>query len=163
MAVAPAVDSPLHSPYWSATEARFSVTHQVLTYPMIDDTRSTPSSQWTTWGWSPQSNSVGCVPTWVTSSRRTAFHPMPLRLEPPISAACPRRTSSVGTLDIFLDEDIDYARRLIEAGVPTELKLYPGGPHGFDTPRLNRNAELGQRAAADRKDYFRRAIASTAS
>ena len=139
------------------------VTHQVLTYPMIDDTRSTPSSQWTTWGWSPQSNSVGWraylgdlfetdgIPPYAAPARATDL------------SGLPPAYISVGTLDIFLDEDIDYARRLIEAGVPTELKLYPGGPHGFDTPRLNRDAELGQRAAADRKDYFRRAIASTAS
>lgn len=139
----------------------FSVTHQVLIYPMVDDTRSTPSSQWTTWGWTPESNNVGWraylgdlfdtgdIPPYAAPTRATDL------------SGLPPAYISVGTLDIFLDEDIDYARRLIEAGVPTELKLYPGGPHGFDTPRLNRNAELGQRAAADRKDYLRRAIASS--
>ena len=38
----------------------------------------------------------------------------------------------VGELDLFLHEDIDYARRLLEAGVPTELHTYPGVFHGFD-------------------------------
>jgi len=38
----------------------------------------------------------------------------------------------VGDLDIFRDEDIAYAQRLIEAGVPTELHLYPGCPHAFE-------------------------------
>lgn len=139
-----------------------SVTHQVLIYPMVDDTRTTPSSQWTTWGWSPQSNEIGWraylgdlfetdhIPPYAAPARATDL------------GGLPPAYISVGTLDIFLDEDIDYARRLIEAGVPTELHLYPGGPHGFDSPRLNVNAKVGQRAHADTKDYLRRAIASTA-
>ena len=36
-----------------------------------------------------------------------------------------------GALDLFLEEDMEYARRLIRAGVPTELHVYPGAPHGF--------------------------------
>jgi acetyl esterase/lipase len=36
-----------------------------------------------------------------------------------------------GALDLFVEEDIDYARRLIRAGVPTELHIYPGAPHAF--------------------------------
>ena len=38
----------------------------------------------------------------------------------------------VGALDLFLEEDIDYARRLACAGVPTELHVLPGAYHGFD-------------------------------
>ena len=37
-----------------------------------------------------------------------------------------------GALDLFIDEDIDYARRLIRAGVPTEFHVYPGAPHAFN-------------------------------
>jgi acetyl esterase/lipase len=36
-----------------------------------------------------------------------------------------------GALDLFLEENLDYARRMIRAGVPTELHIYPGAPHGF--------------------------------
>jgi len=38
----------------------------------------------------------------------------------------------VGDLDILRDENIDYARRLMAAGVATELHVLPGLPHGFD-------------------------------
>jgi acetyl esterase/lipase len=38
----------------------------------------------------------------------------------------------VGELDEFRDEDITYATRLLQAGVPTELHLYPGAYHGWD-------------------------------
>jgi acetyl esterase/lipase len=35
-------------------------------------------------------------------------------------------------MDLFHDEDIEYARRLQEAGVPCELRVVEGGYHGFD-------------------------------
>ena len=38
----------------------------------------------------------------------------------------------VGTPDLFRDEDIAYALRLMKAGVPTELHVYADGFHGFD-------------------------------
>jgi acetyl esterase/lipase len=39
---------------------------------------------------------------------------------------------AVGSLDLFVDEDIDYARRLIAIGIPAELHVYPGCFHGFN-------------------------------
>ena len=33
---------------------------------------------------------------------------------------------------LFRSEDLDYARRLIRAGVPTELHVYRGAFHAFD-------------------------------
>ena len=41
----------------------------------------------------------------------------------------------VGSIDLFVDEDLDYARRLIDAGVPTELVVVPGAFHAFATLR----------------------------
>jgi triacylglycerol lipase len=38
----------------------------------------------------------------------------------------------VGSLDLFLAEDLDYAARLATAAVPVELHVYPGAYHGFD-------------------------------
>ena len=38
----------------------------------------------------------------------------------------------VGSIDLFLEEDLDYARRLIAADVPTGLLVVPGAFHGFD-------------------------------
>ena len=37
-----------------------------------------------------------------------------------------------GSLDLFLDEDLDYARRLTAAGVLVELHSYPGAIHAFN-------------------------------
>ena len=38
----------------------------------------------------------------------------------------------VGTLDAFVNEDVDYANKLIQAGVPTELFVENGVPHAYD-------------------------------
>lgn len=38
----------------------------------------------------------------------------------------------VGTLDLFHDEDVRYAQRLLDSGVPCELLVVPGAFHGFD-------------------------------
>jgi acetyl esterase/lipase len=53
-----------------------------------------------------------------------------------------------GDLDIFRDEDLTYARRLSDAGVPTELHLHPGCPHAFEA--LASRADVSRRAINDR-------------
>jgi acetyl esterase/lipase len=39
---------------------------------------------------------------------------------------------TVGTHDLFHDEDLAYAERLRAAGVPCEVEVIPGVFHGFD-------------------------------
>ena len=34
--------------------------------------------------------------------------------------------------DLFFDEDVAYARRLLDAGVPCDTVIVPGAFHGFD-------------------------------
>jgi len=140
----------------------FSVTHQVLIYPMVDDRRQRGSHGWSTWVWTKESNHIGWsaylgrlfdtdeVPIYAAASRAGDL------------SGLPAAYVMVGALDLFYDEDIDYASRLVAAGVPTELHVYPGAPHGFDVPRLGGAFELGRRAHADTKEYLRRALAETA-
>ena len=58
----------------------------------------------------------------------------------------------VGSLDLFCDEDMDYARKLMQAGVFTELHVEPGVPHAYEylngTPQTNRFYELRDNATA---------------
>jgi acetyl esterase/lipase len=44
----------------------------------------------------------------------------------------------VGSLDIFLDEDVAYAQKLKECGIECEIIIAPGAFHGFDrfSPKL---------------------------
>ena len=56
----------------------------------------------------------------------------------------------VGTVDLFLDEDIAFARRLLDAGVPTELHVLPGAYRGFELAseaRVTQLSEQSRRAA----------------
>jgi acetyl esterase/lipase len=49
-----------------------------------------------------------------------------------------------GELDVLRDEDVAYAMRLMEAGVRTELHVYPGAFHGFD--KIVPTAAISRRA-----------------
>jgi acetyl esterase/lipase len=55
------------------------------------------------------------------------------------------------------DEDVDYALRLSRAGVPTELHVYPGAPHGFG---LFPDLHAARQAARDAEDWLARQFAS---
>jgi acetyl esterase/lipase len=60
-----------------------------------------------------------------------------------------------GALDLFLEEDLAYARRLMRAGVPTEFHVYPGALHGFT---LIEAAALTTTFNRDSMAAFRRAF-----
>jgi acetyl esterase/lipase len=38
----------------------------------------------------------------------------------------------VGSIDLFVDEDLEYAQRLMDAGIAVELQVVPRAFHGFD-------------------------------
>ena len=63
---------------------------------------------------------------------------------------------ATGALDLFLDENLDYAARLARAGVPIELHVYPGAPHGY---ALAGSAQVTRTATRDKLDALRRAFA----
>ena len=62
---------------------------------------------------------------------------------------------NVGALDLFVEEDMEFARRLIRAGVPTEFHLYPGAYHGFS---MVTGAQVAQTAEQDQLAALKRAI-----
>lgn len=61
---------------------------------------------------------------------------------------------AVGSLDLFLEEDVDYALRLTRCGVPVTLHLYEGGTHGFDLLPGSLQQKFGQ----DIADAFSRLL-----
>jgi len=65
----------------------------------------------------------------------------------------------IGDLDLFLEENIEYAKRLIRAGVPTDMHIYKGAFHGFDSMAPNSGA--AQRANADNIMVLKEALHST--
>lgn len=59
-------------------------------------------------------------------------------------------------LDPLRDEAIDYASRLLRAGVSTELHVYPGTCHGFDS--LLPDWEISEQLFALQGAALRRAL-----
>lgn len=113
---------------------------QVLIYPMLDDRNIHADERFASRlvPWTFEDNSIG----WNAYLQGQAG-------APGISAyAAPARADSLaglpptyidtGSMDIFLDEDVAYARRLIDEGVPVEAHIWNGALHGFDyiAPRI---------------------------
>jgi acetyl esterase/lipase len=61
----------------------------------------------------------------------------------------------VGSLDLFLEEDIEFARRLALAGVPVELQVYPGAFHGF---HMIPGVAIAERARLASQNSLRQAL-----
>jgi acetyl esterase/lipase len=111
------------------------IAFQLLLYPMLDDRTgsSRPVPPYIgKYVWLRESNQFG----WTSllgvpaGSRVVPAGAVPARTEN--LAGLPAAFIGVGSIDLFVDEDVQYARRLIDAGVPTELCVVPGGYHGFD-------------------------------
>lgn len=64
---------------------------------------------------------------------------------------------AVGGLDLFLLENMDFARRLASEDVPVELHVYPGAYHGFQSAR----AEVSRQADRDSVGALRRQLGSS--
>src|SRR5690606_562839 len=62
----------------------------------------------------------------------------------------------VGGADGFRDEDVLYALRLMQAGVSTELHVYPGAPHGA---HIVPDAPAAQQWVRDVEDWVARQVA----
>jgi acetyl esterase/lipase len=120
----------------------------MLIYPMLDDRVGAVREAHLLAGqyvWSPASN-VYAWSAWLgraPGGEGVPYHAAPARA--PDLAGLPPTFITVGALDLFLDEDMEYAHRLIRAGVPTELYVSPGAFHGSDnmmpTASVSRMAE----------------------
>jgi acetyl esterase len=110
---------------------------QFLTYPMLDHRTGGADCQHGNRGtgefvWSRTSNQFGWGALrgdYTADDHRKGWFSPTLAED---LAGLPPTWIGTGSLDLFLDEDLAYARRLIDAHVPTELHVYPGGVHAFN-------------------------------
>ena len=126
---------------------------QLLVYPMLDDRTTLRDDVDTRYlrGWTPQNNRFGWsaylgrepggdgAPAYAAPARRAEL------------GGLPPTWIGVGTNDLFLAEDTEYARRLESAGVPCEFVTVPGAFHGF-------GAFFGKTDVA--RDFLRQQIAA---
>ncbi|MGM1016933.1 MAG: alpha/beta hydrolase [Actinomycetota bacterium] len=107
---------------------------QWLFAPMIDDRTAADASldEIDHWVWNNRANRVGWsgylpatfgtddVPAYAAAARRGDL------------TGLPPAYLAVGDIELFHAEVVEYAKRLDRAGVPTELDIIPGAPHGFE-------------------------------
>ncbi|WP_327104814.1 alpha/beta hydrolase [Nonomuraea glycinis] len=124
-------------------------------YPMIDDRNETPSSHEVTdiGLWDRATNIEAWA--WYLGGKDADQYAAPARAED--LAGLPPAYLDVGTVDLFRDEDVAFAQRLMQAGVPTELHVHPGSYHASEM--FAPEAALSQRIWAHRLDALRRALA----
>ncbi len=136
------------------------IVFQLLIYPQLDD--RTGSSR-------PAPPAIGRF-IWTASANRLAWSSLlgvPAGSSRVPAGAVPARVASVASLppawigvcsiDLFVEEDMEYARRLVHAGVATELLVVLGAFHGFD--RLVPDAEVSRQFSASWKSALRKAFA----
>lgn len=128
------------------------VAYQLLIYPMLDDRQCTPSSGWEVPVWPPAANTYGWTAYLGESKGGPDVSPYAAAARATDLAGLPPALIAVGSVDGFVDEDIDYALRLNQAGVATELHVYPGGPHGFDS--MVPDSVLATRAQRDIEEWL---------
>jgi acetyl esterase/lipase len=114
--------------------AEVKVIFQLPIYPMIDDRNITASSQAITDPrvWNRQSNLLGWQAYLGQKPGSDGVSPYAAATRATDLAGLPPAYIPVGELDLFLDENIEYAQRLLQAGVPAELHIYRGSYHGSD-------------------------------
>lgn len=134
------------------------ICYQALTYPMLDDRTGSTVQKPPQMGaliWTPGSNRYG----WTSllgvpaGSRKVPAGAVPAREVNLVGL--PPAFIGVGTIDLFFDEDVEYARRLADAGVPVELAVAPGCFHGFN---MFEAAPVTQRYLAHFKAALRRGL-----
>jgi len=130
------------------------IAHQLPLYPMIDHrmiTESARDNDAPVWGsrhnriaWDLYLGGLsgGDVPKYASAALETDC------------AGLPPTTTFVGDLDPFRDETVAYTEALRAAGVPVELRRYPGCYHGFDMIRP------GAKASRDANRFLRDRFAS---
>jgi len=128
---------------------------QVLVYPMLDDRESIASRLRVDHPrlWSNASNRIG----WASYLGALSGDDVPAYAAPSRAsdmARLPPTWIGTGELDLFRDEDIEYAARLMAAGVPTELHVYPRAVHGFDL--FAPHTAVSRRFCRDRDDALDR-------
>ncbi|GLE51509.1 alpha/beta hydrolase [Mycobacterium montefiorense] len=129
--------------------------YQMLVYPMLDDRTGANGDGRKRIMWTEDDNQLawqwyldGADPAEAAPGRR------------PDLAGLPAAWIGVGTLDLYYQECLDYARRLREAGVPVHEEIAPGAFHAFD--HIVDKAAISVKFFASQRDHLWAALAAPA-
>lgn len=133
-----------------------SLAFQHLIYPMIDDRtaiRRDLNPHVGEFVWTQEHNLFGWQALLGAAPGSDDVSPYAAAARATDLAGLPPTFIAVGSLDLFLEENMVYADRLSRAGVPVEFHLYPGAYHGF---QLAAQARVSVQAERDSHDALRR-------
>ena len=135
----------------------FSLAFQHLIFPMLDDRTAiadTPNRGVGDFLWTHAQNQFGWSALLGHQPGIPGVSPYAAAARAENLEGLPPTFISVGALDLFLEENLEYARRLVQACVPVELHVYPGAYHGFGlmspAARVSIAAERASREAIRR-------------
>jgi len=111
-----------------------AIMFQLLGYPMLDDRNiaqvENDAQQTIPW---TQAKNLFAWRAYLGSEPGTAATPLYAAASRTRDlGGLPPAYMYIGDLDLFLAENLEYAARLIAAGVPTDLHVYQNVVHGFD-------------------------------
>jgi acetyl esterase len=116
------------------------ISHQTLMYPFLDGTISTPD--WDTYAGGGVDRSAGVRMVELYAPHHSPTDPYVSPLHAADLTGLPPALVITAQVDVLRGDGLAYVDRLVEAGVPTVHRDYPGVPHGFVTmPRLCREAD----------------------
>lgn len=132
------------------------VRFQLLDSPMLDDRTGSGSEPHPYAGkfvWTPESNRFGWRALLGVEPGGAAVPVGAVPARTPDLSDLPATCITIGGLDLFLEETLEYVRRLNRAGVSTELHVIPGAYHGFPiagmgTPQVRQMLQLRREALA---------------
>lgn len=137
----------------------YRLAFQHLVYPMLDDRTCVAAEPHPYTGefiWNAHNNRFGWASLLGREPGGAGVSPYAAPSRATDLRGLPPTFISTAALDLFLEEDLDYARRLMRAGVPTELHVYPGAFHAFD---LMPGADIAEAARRDARAFLARALA----
>lgn len=127
---------------------------QILIYPMLDSKNVEPDPMLDEMAsWKAGDNKTGWQAILGDSFGKAGVKPSAVPAVMTDAKGQPPAFIDCGELDLFRDEDIDYAKKIVQAGISCELHIYPGVIHGFDV--FAPHADVSQRAFQNRYQAIR--------
>ncbi|WPG98816.1 alpha/beta hydrolase domain-containing protein [Acrodontium crateriforme] len=112
-----------------------AIQKQILIYPMLDDRNTIADPEIAPYAmWAADDNKTGWGALLDGKDGTDSIPPTaaPARMTVDQASGLPATYIDVGQLDIFADENMEYARKLSKAGVDCEFHLIPSVPHAFE-------------------------------
>lgn len=130
-----------------------AIAHLHLLFPMLDD-RTAEHPYNGRYVWSGLANQFGWSAL-LSGQQRDLPSPYAVPGRAADLGGLPPTFIALGSIDLFAAENLDFGRRLIDAGVAVEMHVYPGAFHAFN---LVADARCAKALAQAEAEALRRAL-----